>query len=60
MVVAEGDVLLREGLSSLLTTHGFDVVGRCSTPVELTEQVSKLRSDLVIVDIRMPPTHTLD
>jgi DNA-binding NarL/FixJ family response regulator len=60
VVLADDDVLLREGLASLLTGAGFDVVGRYGTPVELTAQVSKLQPDLVIVDIRMPPTHTTE
>jgi serine/threonine-protein kinase PknK len=60
VVVAEDDVLLREGLASLLGGAGFEVVGRYGTPAELTAQVSELRPDLVIVDIRMPPTHTIE
>jgi DNA-binding NarL/FixJ family response regulator len=42
----------------LFGDHGFDVVGHYGTPVELTAQVSELQPDPVIVDIRMPPTHT--
>lgn len=60
VVLAEDDVLLREGLASLLVRSGYDVVGRYGTPTELTAQVSKLRPDIVIVDIRMPPTHTTE
>jgi DNA-binding NarL/FixJ family response regulator len=60
VVVAEDDVLLREGLASLLAGAGFDVVGRCGTASELVAQVRQLRPDLVIVDIRMPPTHTTE
>jgi DNA-binding NarL/FixJ family response regulator len=58
--VADDDVLLREGLASLLEGSGFDVVARCSMPTELMAQVQQLRPDLVIVDIRMPPTHTTE
>ena len=58
--MADDDVLLREGLASLLEAFGFDVVARCSTPTELMAQVEQLRPDLVIVDIRMPPTHTTE
>jgi DNA-binding NarL/FixJ family response regulator len=58
--VADDDVLLREGLASLLDGCGFDVVARCSMPTELMAQVQDLRPDLVIVDIRMPPTHTTE
>ena len=60
VVVADDDVLLREGLASLLAGSGFDVVGRASTPTELVTQVRQLRPDLVIVDIRMPPTYTTE
>lgn len=60
VVLAEDDVLLREGLASLLSGAGFEVVGRFGTPAELTAQVPQLRPDLVIVDIRMPPTHTTE
>ena len=60
VVVADDDVLLREGLVSLLAGSGFDVVGRCGTPAELLALVRAHRPDLVIVDIRMPPTHTTE
>jgi DNA-binding NarL/FixJ family response regulator len=60
VVVADDDVLLREGLSSLLSGSGFDVVGQCGNPTELLALVRERRPDLVIVDIRMPPTHTTE
>ncbi len=60
VVVADDDVLLREGLVSLLTGAGFEVVGRCGEPTELLTLVRERRPDLVIVDIRMPPTHTTE
>lgn len=60
MVVAEDDVLLREGLASLLTGSGFEVVGRAGASDDLLKQVREHRPDLVIVDIRMPPTHTTE
>jgi DNA-binding NarL/FixJ family response regulator len=58
VVVADDDVLLREGLASLLIGSGFDVVGRAGDPAELLALVRSHRPDLVIVDIRMPPTRT--
>jgi DNA-binding NarL/FixJ family response regulator len=58
VVLADDEVLLREGLASLLGRSGFDVVGQCGEPAELLELVREQRPDLVIVDIRMPPTHT--
>jgi serine/threonine-protein kinase PknK len=60
VVVADDDVLLREGLTSLLTESGFAVVGRAGNPTELLALVREHRPDLVIVDIRMPPTHTTE
>jgi DNA-binding NarL/FixJ family response regulator len=60
VVLADDDVLLREGLASLLERSGFDVVGRAGDGAELVELVRRLRPDLVLVDIRMPPTHTTE
>ena len=51
---------MREGLASLLAGAGFDVVGRYGTHTELMAHVLRLKPDLVIVDIRMPPTHTTE
>ena len=58
VVLADDDVLLREGLASLLERSGFDVVGRSGDSEELLALVREHRPDLAIVDIRMPPTHT--
>jgi DNA-binding NarL/FixJ family response regulator len=60
VALADDDVLLREGLASLLETRGFDVVGQCSDPTELIALVREHRPELAIVDIRMPPTHTTE
>jgi DNA-binding NarL/FixJ family response regulator len=60
VVVADDDVLLREGLGSLLVNSGFDVVGQCGDATELLALVREHRPDLVIVDIRMPPTGTTE
>jgi serine/threonine-protein kinase PknK len=57
-VLADDDVLLREGLASLLEQSSFDVVGQASDAQELLELIEEHQPDLVIVDIRMPPTHT--
>jgi serine/threonine-protein kinase PknK len=59
-VVADDDVLLREGVASLLERTGFDVVGRAGDGGELIELVRRLKPDLVLVDIRMPPTHSVE
>ena len=60
VVLADDDVLLREGLAGLLDRSGFEVVGRAGTPSQLLELVREVRPDLAIVDIRMPPTHTAE
>jgi DNA-binding NarL/FixJ family response regulator len=59
-VVADDDVLLREGLASLLERSDFQVVGQAGDATELLELVRKHKPELVIVDIRMPPTHTTE
>jgi DNA-binding NarL/FixJ family response regulator len=60
VVLAEDDVLLREGLASLLDGSGFDVVGQAGDGPELLALVRDKVPDLVVVDIRMPPTHTVE
>lgn len=57
IVVADDDVLLREGLASLLERSGFEVVGQAGDAVELLELVREHRPALAIIDIRMPPAH---
>jgi DNA-binding NarL/FixJ family response regulator len=60
VVLADDDVLLREGLASLLERSGLEVVGQCGTSDELLEFVRTDAPELAIVDIRMPPTHSLE
>ena len=60
VVLADDDVLLREGLASLLERSGYEVVGRCGSATELLAFVREHRPDLVIVDIRMPPDHATE
>jgi DNA-binding NarL/FixJ family response regulator len=60
VVLADDDVLLREGLASLLERCGFQVVGQCETSPELVDLVRTHHPDLAIVDIRMPPTHSTE
>ena len=60
VVVADDDLLTREGLASLLERAGFEVVGQAGDGTELVELVREHRPDLVIVDIRMPPTHATE
>ena len=58
VVIADDEVLLREGLERLLQEAGFEVVGKVGTADELLRKVELTRPDVAIVDIRMPPTHT--
>lgn len=60
VVVADDDVLLREGLASLLTRSGYQVVGQAGEATGLLEMVRSERPELAVVDIRMPPTYTTD
>ena len=57
VVVADDDVLVREGIASMLGRAGFDVVGEAGDVPSLERAVRDQTPDLVIVDIRMPPTH---
>jgi serine/threonine-protein kinase PknK len=60
VVLADDDVLLREGLASLLERSGFQVVGQGDTAEALIDLVRTHQPDLAIIDIRMPPTHSLE
>jgi DNA-binding NarL/FixJ family response regulator len=60
VVLADDDILLREGLASLLERSRFDVVGQCETAAELLDLVRDHKPDLAIIDIRMPPTHSTE
>ena len=57
VAVADDDVLLREGIASLLERSGFEVVGQAGNGPQLLELVRAHEPELVIVDIRMPPNH---
>jgi DNA-binding NarL/FixJ family response regulator len=60
VVVADDDLLLREGLASLLDRSGFDVVGQAADGAQLLALVREKTPELVVADIRMPPTHTTE
>jgi DNA-binding NarL/FixJ family response regulator len=60
VIVADDDVLLREGVSSLLERAGYQLVGQAGDGTELLRLVREDRPDLVIVDIRMPPTRSTE
>jgi DNA-binding NarL/FixJ family response regulator len=58
VTVAEDSVLLREGLCRLLAEAGFDVVAAVGDGEELLRAVTADQPDVVVADVRMPPTHT--
>jgi DNA-binding NarL/FixJ family response regulator len=60
VVLAEDDILLREGLASLLERSGFQVVGQAGDAAQLLTLIATQTPELVVVDIRMPPTHTTE
>jgi DNA-binding NarL/FixJ family response regulator len=60
VILAEDDVLLREGLASLLQRSGFEVVGQAGDASQLLTMVRDQIPELVVVDIRMPPSHTTE
>ena len=60
IVLADDDVLLREGIASLLDHSGFTVVGQAGNSTELLALVRSARPELAIIDIRMPPGHATE
>ena len=57
ITLADDDILLREGLASLLERSGFSVIGQAGDAAELLERVREQEPDVAIVDIRMPPSY---
>jgi DNA-binding NarL/FixJ family response regulator len=60
VIIAEDDVLLREGIARILGDEGYDVVAQAGDRDDLLEKVRAYHPDLVVTDIRMPPTFTRD
>lgn len=60
VIVADDDVLLREGLAGLLERAGLDVMDRVGDAEQLLAAVRAHKPDVVLTDIRMPPTHTTE
>ena len=60
VVLAEDDILLREGLASLLERSGMTVLGQAGDATGLLELARRTRPDVAVVDVRMPPTHTTE
>jgi DNA-binding NarL/FixJ family response regulator len=59
-VLADDAALFREGVAKLLQEAGFDVVGQAENADDLLALVGEHQPDVVIVDIRMPPSRTLE
>jgi DNA-binding NarL/FixJ family response regulator len=57
ITLADDDILLREGLASLLERSGFTVIGQAGDASELLDRVREQEPDVAIVDIRMPPSY---
>src|SRR5690349_25164138 len=60
IVIGEDQALLRQGIVSLLTTAGFDVVAEAADAPDLLRKVGAHKPDVAIVDVQMPPTNTDD
>ena len=58
IVIAEDSVLLRDGLTRMLTGGGFEVVAAVPDAEQLLKAVAEHQPDLAVIDVRMPPTHT--
>ncbi|MFD2025046.1 response regulator [Promicromonospora aerolata] len=58
VMLAEDSALLREGIRSLLTDEGHDVVAAYGSAGPLLARLAAERPDVVVLDVRMPPTHT--
>ncbi|MBM7502787.1 response regulator [Agromyces aurantiacus] len=60
VIIVDDDVLLREGLAGLLTQAGFEVVASAADASGLPELIETSVPDVLVIDIRMPPTHTTE
>ena len=58
VVIAEDLFLLREGLTRMLEARGFEVAAAVDNPADLVAAVARLRPDVAVVDVRLPPTFT--
>jgi DNA-binding NarL/FixJ family response regulator len=60
VVLAEDNALLRAGLVELLKQEDIDVVGEAGDVPHLLRLVDEARPDVAVLDVRMPPTHTVE
>lgn len=58
VVIGEDEVLLREGIAHILSSDGFEVLASVSDAAQLEREVARHSPDLVVTDIRMPPSYT--
>ncbi|MFK0294674.1 LuxR C-terminal-related transcriptional regulator [Streptomyces sp. NPDC090442] len=58
VVLAEDLFLLRDGISNLLSSHGFEIIASVGSGPELEEALRRHVPDIVVVDVRLPPSHT--
>jgi DNA-binding NarL/FixJ family response regulator len=58
VVIADDNLLIRDGLASLLRDAGVDVVAQTGSADDLLPMIADAKPDVAIIDIRMPPTHT--
>ncbi|MDO4259462.1 MAG: response regulator transcription factor [Actinomycetaceae bacterium] len=58
VIIADDSVLLREGLALILTDEGHEIIASVGSGTELVPTALEMRPDLVVTDIRMPPSHT--
>ncbi len=58
VAIAEDGVLLREGLTRILSEAGLEIVAACDNADDLLMQVRSFPPDVAILDIRLPPTHS--
>ncbi len=60
VAIADDSALLRRGLSTLLQSEGLDVVGEAADSTQLLEVIDQHGADVAVVDIRMPPSYTIE
>jgi DNA-binding NarL/FixJ family response regulator len=60
VMIADDAVLFREGLARVLTEAGFEIAAQAGDAASLLDKVRQDPPDAVVVDIRMPPTHTTE
>ena len=60
VALADDSALLRQGIASVLEHEGFEIVLQAGDAESLLEHLSVVRAHVVIIDVRMPPTHTTE